>query len=93
VETPFDATYGSKVRYLTPDEVREIAAALRGISADDLRARSDPAAFTEAKVYPNPRPGGWDLGELEPLLEVYPRLVGFFEEAARLDQIVLLSFD
>jgi hypothetical protein len=91
-ETPFDATYG-KVRYLTPREVHEIAAALREVSADDLRARFDPVAFTEAEVYPNPRPGGWDTGELEPLLEVYPHLVEFFEQAARLDQIVLLSFD
>jgi hypothetical protein len=91
-ETPFDATYG-KVRYLTPVEVGEVADALGQISVDDLRARFDPVAFTEAEVYPNPRPGGWDIGELEPLLWVYPQLVGFFRDAAREGNVVLLSLD
>jgi hypothetical protein len=91
-ETPFDATYG-KVRFLNPDEVRAVADALSQISVEDLRARFDPVAFTEAKVYPNPRPGGWDMEQLEPLLWIYPQLVGFFHDAAREGQAVLLSFD
>lgn len=91
-ETLIDATYG-KVRYLDPEEVRAVADALSGVSVDDLRARFDPVAFTEAKVYPNPRPGGWDMEQLESLLWVYPQLVGFFREAAREGNVVLLSFD
>jgi hypothetical protein len=91
-ETPFDATYG-KVRYLTPVEVREVADALAKISVEDLRERFDPVAFTEAEVYPSPRPGGWGTSQLQPLLWVYPQLVGFFRDAAREGNVVLLSLD
>jgi hypothetical protein len=91
-ETPLDATYG-KVRFLKPGEVRAVSDALSRISVQDLRARFDPIAFTEAEVYPNPRPGGWDLEQLESLLAVYPQLVGFFQDAAREGNVVLLSFD
>jgi hypothetical protein len=91
-ETPFDATYG-KVRYLTPVEVREVADALGKISVEELRARFDPVAFTKAQVYPNPRPGGWNITELESVLFIYPQLVEFFRQAAREGNLVLLSFD
>jgi Domain of unknown function (DUF1877) len=91
-ETSIDSTYG-KVRFLNPDEVREIADALSRIAVQELQARFDPIAFTEAEVYPNPRPGGWDAEELESLLWVYPQLVGFFRDAAREGNVVLLSFD
>lgn len=91
-ETPFNATYGL-VRALTPEEVREIASALKKITIDDLKSRFDPVAFTKAGVYPNPRPGGWDSEELEPLLFYYPQLVDFFSEAANEGNVVLLSFD
>jgi hypothetical protein len=91
-DTPFDATYG-KVRSLNPDEVREVADALSQISVEDLRSRFDPIAFTKAEVYPNPRPGGWDTEQLESLLWIYPQLVGFFRDAAREGNVVLLSFD
>ncbi len=91
-ETLIDATYG-KVRFLKPEEVREVADALSRITVQDLKARFDPIAFTAAQVYPNPRPGGWNIEELEPLLWVYPQLVGFFRDAAREGDVVLLSFD
>jgi hypothetical protein len=91
-ETPIDATYG-KVRFLTPDEVREVADALEKISTEELMSRFDPEAFNEAKVYPNPRPGGWDSDQLESLEYYYPKLVAFFREAAREGDVVLLSFD
>jgi hypothetical protein len=48
-ETPIDTTYG-KVRFLKPEEVREVANALSQISVKDLRARFDPIAFTEAEA-------------------------------------------
>ena len=91
-ETLFDATYG-KVRFLKPEEVREVAEALTRISVHDLQSRFDPIAFTEAKVYPNPRPGGWDLEQLVSLLWIYPELVSFFHTAAREGDVVLLSLD
>jgi hypothetical protein len=91
-ETPIDATYG-KVRFLTPEEVREVTDALSQITVQEPQARFDPIAFTAAEVYPNPRPGGWDIEQLESLLWVYPQLVGFFRDAAREGNVVLLSFD
>jgi Domain of unknown function (DUF1877) len=91
-ETPFDATF-RKVRFLKPDEVRDVAEAVSEFSVEDLRARFDPVAFTAAQVYPNPRRGGWDANELGPLLSVYPELIGFFGDAAREGNVVLLSFD
>jgi hypothetical protein len=90
--TQFEATYGF-VRYLTPEEVRAVAELLSTISVEELRQRFDPAAFNAAKIYPNPRPGGWDDEEIEPLLEMYPELVEFFQNAARDGDIVLLSSD
>ena len=78
-ETPIDATYG-KVRFLKPDEVRDVADALSKISVQELQARFDPIAFTKAEVYSNPRPGGWDIEQLESLLWIYLQLVGFFRE-------------
>jgi Domain of unknown function (DUF1877) len=56
-ETPFDGTYG-KIRFLKPEEVREVAGALSQITVQELQARFDPFAFTEAEVYPNPRLSG-----------------------------------
>jgi hypothetical protein len=91
-ETSFDSTYG-KVRFLNPDEVREVAEALSRITVQELQTRFNPIAFTKAEVYPNPRPGGWDAEELESLLLVYPELVGFFRDAAREGDVVLLSFE
>ncbi|HEY9697739.1 MAG TPA: YfbM family protein [Trichocoleus sp.] len=90
--TQFEATYGF-VRYLTPEEVRAVAELLSTISVEELRRRFDPAEFNAAKIYPNPRPGGWDEEEIEPLLEMYPELVEFFQNAARDGDIVLLSSD
>lgn len=90
--TQFEAGYGF-VRYLTPEEVRAVAELLSTISVEELRQRFDPAAFNAAQIYPDPQPGGWDEEEIEPLLEMYPELVTFFQNAARDGDIVLLSFD
>ena len=91
-ETPFDAAYG-KVRFLKPEEVREVVDALSKISVEDLRSRFDPVAFTKAEVYPNPRPGGWDMEQMESVFWIYPQLVAFFRDAAREGNVVLLAFD
>ncbi|MEO6808756.1 MAG: YfbM family protein [Isosphaeraceae bacterium] len=91
-DTPFDCTYG-KVRVLTPNEVKDVADALGSIPVEGLEARLDPVAFNEARIYPNPMPGGWDRVELESLLEIYPQLVRFFQNAADQGDLILLSFD
>lgn len=88
-ETPFEAGHG-EVRFLTPDEVRGVADALKGISLDDLRARFDPIALNKAKIYPR---GCWDNEALEPLLFNFRQLVGFFREAAQRGEVILVSFD
>lgn len=90
--TQFEATYGF-VRYLTPEEVRTVSELLSTISLEELRQRFDPAKFNAAKIYPSPRPGGWDEEEIEPLFKMYPKLVEFFKNAARDGNIVLLSSD
>ncbi|WP_190980849.1 YfbM family protein [Nostoc sp. FACHB-280] len=89
--TQFEATYGF-VRYLNPEEVREVAELLSAISVEELSQRFDVDAFNAAQIYPNPSPGGWEE-EIEFLLEIYPEFVQFFQNAARQGDIVLLSSD
>jgi Domain of unknown function (DUF1877) len=87
-----EASYGF-VRYLTPEEVMDVAECLRRISVEELKRRFDPGAFNAAEIYPNPSPGGWNETEILGLLATYPKLVEFFQEAAQAGDIVLLSFD
>ena len=44
-------TIGSPIRYLAPDEVREISELLQSISEDSLREHWDVAAMIQAAVY------------------------------------------
>ena len=53
-----DLGYGP-VRYLTPDQVKEVAAALSRIDRAELRERFDPAVFEAAGIYPR----GWTVGD------------------------------
>jgi len=62
--TSLEASYGP-VRRFDHDDIRQIVAALETISVDELRARFSPEAFNAAEIYPRPRPGGWDLNEME----------------------------
>ena len=92
-ETAIECTYG-KMRALDPGDVRAVAAALAGISANELKRRFDRAAFNRLEIYPNPRPGGWTLDELAPLLEMmYPELVKFFAQAAAAGDAVLIALE
>ncbi|MEH2234800.1 YfbM family protein [Nostoc sp.] len=90
--TQFEATYGF-VRYLTLEEVRDVADALSQISVEELKSRFNSTVFNAAEIYPNPSPGGWDKEEIEPLFELYPQLVEFFQNTAKEGDIVLLSSD
>lgn len=91
-ETPYEATYGY-VRYLSPDEVREIAAALAQISEDDLRAGVDFQKLNALDIYPNPRPGGWNEEEMQSVFFSYAEMAGFFQEAAQAGDAMLVSSD
>ncbi|MEH2094048.1 DUF1877 family protein [Nostoc sp.] len=77
-------------RFLTPDEVQEVAKVLSKISKADLQTRFDPSALSVANVYP----GIWKSGddELEYLTYYYISLVKFFQEAAKCGDVVLFYY-
>jgi hypothetical protein len=84
-----DLGFGS-ARYLTPEEVNEVAAALRDVSKEDLVERYIPRAFEEANIYPS---GIWESEgsvALDYLLSNYESMVAFYElVAARGDAMLL----
>jgi hypothetical protein len=67
-----DNGYGP-ARYLLPDQVKDVAQALRSIPPADFAARFDPAALTKADVYP----GIWDEAGLEYVQPSYDALRDF----------------
>ncbi|WP_036485951.1 YfbM family protein [Myxosarcina sp. GI1] len=89
-ETEYQTDYG-KVRYLKPNEVKEVVEALEQITLNDLRSHFSPEAFNAARIYPNPQPGGWTIEELESLLTTYVLLVEFFKEAAKQNNFIFIS--
>ena len=91
-ETQWRGTYGH-VRALTPDEVRAVADALGKISAQELRSRFSVASFNAAQIYPHGRRARWTDEEAESVFEIYPRVVAFFQSAARDGDMILLSSD
>ena len=91
-ETEWACTYG-QVRSLTPEEVRAVADALASISVDDLRSRFSVESFNAAQIYPHGRRARWTAEEAESVFEIYPRVVEFFQAAARDGDMILLSSD
>ncbi|MCW7537951.1 YfbM family protein [Aquabacterium sp. A7-Y] len=84
-----DVGYGP-ARYLEPQQVREVAAALAPITVQALNARYDPAAFEKADIYPT---GIWrseGQGAFDYLAEWYEDLVAFYARAAERGDAVLL---
>ena len=83
-----DLGYGP-ARYLTPDQVKEVAAALDEITSATLRDRFNPKAMTKAEIYT------WheDEGEegLEYFLEYYAQVRAYFQQAARKGNGMLLG--
>jgi hypothetical protein len=75
---------------LAAEDVRAIAEALGQISVDNLRGRFSAEKFNAADIYPNPQPGGWSEEEIEGVFDLYPRLVTFFQEAAKAGEIVVI---
>lgn len=88
-EANFQTGYGP-ARWFAAGEVKAMAEALFKISVEDLRARFSADAFNAAEVYPRPRPGGWDEGEIEGVYDVFPKLVRFFDEAAAAEETVVV---
>ncbi|HWI53117.1 MAG TPA: YfbM family protein [Symbiobacteriaceae bacterium] len=83
-----DLGYGP-ARYLTPEEVKETAAALDNVTDVELRAKYDPAAFAAADIYP--QIWGGDAAEaLEYIMQSLTTVRAFFREAAEHGEAVLL---
>ncbi|RLQ10763.1 DUF1877 family protein [Micromonospora sp. BL1] len=77
-------------RLLMPDAVRAVAAGLDAVDDATLRARFDPAAMSEAEIYPHI----WDDGEDEfdnYLLPHFTALRDFYRDAAASGDAVLLA--
>ena len=77
-------------RFLTPDQVREVAAALEAMSEDELRQRYDPQDMQDKQIYPDiiwVRDGDealdYLMGNFGPLVEFYT------DAAARGDAVIL----
>lgn len=91
-KTRWPCTYG-KVRFLKPAQVRAVAKALAKITVKELRSRFSVESFNAAGIYPHGMFKAWTEDEAESAFEVYPRLVRFFQAAARAGEVVLLSSD
>lgn len=74
-----DLGYGP-ARVLKAGQVKAVAAALEKLTGEQFRNAFNPAAMTEARIYP----GNWDEGpeELNYLETYYQRLVLFYRGAA-----------
>ncbi|MFI4860203.1 MAG: YfbM family protein, partial [Phycisphaerales bacterium JB063] len=75
-----DAGYGP-ARYLTPEQVADVAATLKSISRESLLAKFDAAALTENSIYPSI----WDEGEeaLDYIGQYYEETQRFFADASK----------
>lgn len=84
-----DVGYGP-VRYLTPDEVKRVNAALGQVSRESLVSRFSPQAFEAASIYPT---GVWDregAAALEYALFYFDKLVAFYADASSRGDAMLL---
>lgn len=82
-----DVGYGP-AKYLTPEEVKEVAKALAGLDEAALRAKFNPKAMADAKVYPEDLWEGED-DAFEYLLENFAMLSIFFQDASARGNAVL----
>jgi len=82
-----DVGYGP-ARYLTPQEVQKVAAALQDIPPEALVARYDARALISAEIYPQV----WEEEELDRayILYYYRQLVDFFLKAAEAGDAMLV---
>jgi hypothetical protein len=84
---PSEIGYGS-IRYLTPHEVSEVAAALALIPPDDLAQRLDLETLQELNIYPGV--GTSTADELDYILPYYSDLIDFFQEAGEVGDAIML---
>ncbi|GGO02819.1 YfbM family protein [Saccharibacillus kuerlensis] len=76
------------VRYLTPDQVRDVAEALESIERKDLARGFEPDDMNESGVYPAP---DWnEEGELDYLLDYYEPMRNHYRSAAEAGEGMLI---
>ena len=76
--------------FLTPGQVREVAAALAGLTPQDLRRRYDPQKMQALRIYPDVMWVRDGEGALAWAMERFAPLVQFYADAsARGDAVVL----
>lgn len=85
----FEWSNDGPARYLTPDQVKEMAAYFAATPAEDLAVHFDPAAMTAAGLY-----GSWDRADkaeddLHWVQAEYEGLAEFFAAAARAGDVVI----
>lgn len=87
VEIGEDVGYGP-ARYLTPERVQEVAAALEGLTPEQFVERFDAGALEKNQIYPEI----WGEGEgaLEYLEEYYKELRSYYLAAAAQGEAMLL---
>ena len=82
-----DLGYGP-ARFLTPQQVREVAIALSSFSKDELVSRFDLKAMLAAKIYPVK-----DKGELELAQHYFDHLLHYYADAAANGNAMLLYIE
>lgn len=74
-------------RYLTPEEVMEVAEAIAGLDDEVIRSCWNPAAMEEAEIYP----GDWGGDDALPwLMDSLHKLREFYSIAASRGSAVLI---
>lgn len=87
-ECTADLGYGP-ARFLAPADVRAAAAALAGITAEDLLARFDAEAVKRAEIYPVDAWSG-SAEDREYIGDNFNKLKAFFAQAGKAGQAVVL---
>ncbi len=87
--TGIETSFGP-ARCLSQVDVSDIVIALEGLSDTELRERCSAEEFNAHKIYPNPRPGGWDQEEVDEVPKLIPRLRILFEAALDENEVVLV---
>jgi hypothetical protein len=84
-----DLGYGP-ARFLTPEQVRAVSAALSALTHAELRQRFDPAKFDAAQIYPNV----WDEDPddlFEELSGYFDALTAYYREASEKGHAMLTA--
>jgi DNA-binding transcriptional regulator PaaX len=86
ISSGFEATYDD-VRYLSPEDVKNLAQALQQVSREDLRTRFDERG--DRDIYS--QEDEWDEETWQLLVAAIDMVTRFFQEASDRDEAILIS--